>query len=147
MSGARRGFAISREMSVRADDGGRGDAPGEKSAIAATDAQVEAIEEEMRAVGQKIEDVEEEIRAVIAGDQEEIRAVEAALSGGLPYLGISDRDLLFDILRDIYKRAEKKEERLRDDEEQLRKKERQLREEKLRSLSTSGTQAYAVRQT
>ena len=133
LSGARRGFVISREMSVRADDGGRDDTLGEKSAIAATKAKVEAVEEEIRAVGQKIEDVEEEIRAV-----------KFALSAGPPYLGISDRDLLLEEKKSLQKEKEqlqkeeeqlfKEEEQLWKEEEQLRDVLEQLREEKLRQL-------------
>ena len=51
--------------------------PGEESAVAATEAKVEAVGEEIRAVGQTIEDVEEEIRTV-----------KAASRGRPPYLGV-----------------------------------------------------------
>ena len=138
LSGARRGFAISREMSVRADDGGRGDTPGEKSAIGVTEAEVEAVGEEIRAVGQDIDNAEEEIRAV-----------KAALSGGPPYLGISDRYLLFEEKKNLQKEKEqlwKEKEQLRKKKEQLRKKKEQLRKEKERqrtaqALLFPGTQA------
>ena len=110
---------ISREISVRTDDEGRGDRLLEKSAIAATEAKVEAVEGEIRAVGQTIEDVEEDIRAV-----------NAAFSGGPSYLRISDRDLLFDEKKSRQKEKEqprKKKEQHRKKEEQLRKKKEQLR--------------------
>lgn len=141
-AGSRRGFAISCEMSVRADDGGGGDTPGEKSAIAATESKIEAVEE-------KIEAVEEEIRAV----GKKVEAVEAALCGGPHYLGITDRDLLFkkDQLRDDMKQIRKQLDRLQKEKEQLQKEKEQLREEKLRQLSTTaealvtqGTQVYCL---
>ena len=96
-------------LRVRPDGGGRDDTPGENST-------------ELRAVDKKVDAVEEDIQAVereIGCVGEKIEAVEAALSGGPPYLGITDLDLLL-----------KKEEQLQKEKEQLQKKEEQLRKEK-----------------
>ena len=86
-------------LRVRPDDGGRDDTPGKNSTeIWAMGKKVEAVEEDIQAVGREIGSV-----------GKKIEAVEAALSGGPPYLGITDRDLLL-----------KKEDRLQKEKEQLR---------------------------
>ncbi|CAN0448306.1 unnamed protein product [Ectocarpus sp. 12 AP-2014] len=104
-------------LRLRADDGGGDDTPGESSS-------------EIQALNKKVEVVEEDIKAVrreIGSVGKKIEAVEAALSGGLPYLGTNDRDLL----STEEEHLRKKEEQLFKREEQLRKRKKQLREEKL----------------
>ena len=98
-------------------------------------------------MGQKIGGVEEEMRAV----GQKIEKVEAALSGGAPYLGTSDPVRLWKKDEQLGKKDEqlgKEKEKLLTIEVQLRKKEEQLRQPPAQaSLLTPGTQAYAVRQT
>ena len=100
ISGRRRLFP--HALRARPDDGGRDDASGENATdIRAVDEKVVALEEDIQTVGVEISSV-----------AKKIEAVQAALSGGPPYLGITDRDLLF------YKEGQ-----LRKEKEQLREKE------------------------
>ena len=81
-----------------------------------------SIEEDFQAVGREVGSV-----------REKIEAVEAALAGGPPYLGITDGDLLLE-----------EKNQLRKKEQQLRKKEEQLREEKLLLLKKQPAAAVSL---
>ena len=83
-------------LRVCADGGGRDDTPGENyTELRAVDKKVDAVEEDIQAVGREIGSV-----------REKIDAVEAALSGGPPYLGITDRDLLLEEKQQLRKEPE-----------------------------------------
>eukprot|EP00903_Cladosiphon_okamuranus_P009907 g9408.t1 len=108
ISGRRRLFP--HALRARPDDGGRDDTSGENATdIRAVDEKVVGLEEDIQAVGVEISSV-----------AKKIEAVEAAISGGPPYLGVTDRDLLF-----------KEKDQLREEKLGLQKEKEQLREEKL----------------
>ncbi|CAN0133971.1 unnamed protein product [Pylaiella littoralis] len=124
-------------LRVRPDGGGRDDTPGESSTeLRVADKKVDAIEEDIQAVGREIGFV-----------GEKIEAVEAALSGGPPYLGITDRDLLLKDKEQLLKKEEqlrKEKEQLRKEKEQLRKEKEQFREEKLLLLKKQPAAAVSL---
>lgn len=99
-SGRRPSFP--QALRVRPVDGGGDDTPGDNpTEIRAVDKKVEAVEEDIQAVGREIGSV-----------GKKIEAVEAALSGGPPYLGITDRDLLFKEKEQLQKEEQLREEKL-----------------------------------
>lgn len=107
-------------MSVHGDEDRGGSISPEtpqQSPIAATEATIEAVGEEIRVVEKKVE------------------AVEAALSGGPAYLGISDSGVLLEERQQLWKK-----------EEQLREKELLLlsRLPKIEALALTGTQVHTA---